>query len=53
MGKEFFRGQILHILQIVTLRVLRSVLVILYLFLEWETRDVTRDFEQEEFVRSQ
>ena len=47
------RGQILHILQILTLRVLHSVLVILYLCLEWETRDLTRDFEQEEFVRSQ
>lgn len=35
------------------INILYSVLVILYLFLEWETRDVTRDFEQEEFVRSQ
>lgn len=53
MGKEFLRGQILHILQIITLRVLHGVLMILYLCLEWETRDFTRDFEQEEFVRSQ
>lgn len=53
MGKEFLRGQILHILQIITLRVLHSVLMILYLCLEWETRDFTRDFEQEEFVRGQ